>query len=240
MPEREFTRDRFLGGLVAADQPKSGFRAGHDTVLLAAAVPAIPGERVLELGSGVGIASLCLAARVPGISILGVEIDEDLVSAANANAALNQVADRVRFEAGDVGALDLGRTFAHVFFNPPFHPETGRGSPDAARERAKRGGDDLIARWTRVALAQASATVTAILRADRVEEMLAQARGRLAYVLPLLPRAGEAPKRAIVRIETAKSGEHRVLEGFVLHEADGRNTESAEAVLRHGAALTLA
>lgn len=240
MPEREYTRDRFLGGLVAADQPKSGFRAGHDTVLLAAAVSAIPGERVLELGSGVGIASLCLAARVPGISILGVEIDEDLVSTANANAVRNQVSDRVRFEVGDAARFDTGERFSHVFFNPPFHPETGRGSPDVSRERAKRGGDDLIARWTRVALAHASATVTAILRADRIEEILVQAKGRLAHVLPLLPRAGEAPKRAIVRIETAKSGEHRVLEGFVLHETDGRNTESSDSVLRHGAAITLA
>jgi tRNA1Val (adenine37-N6)-methyltransferase len=240
MREEVFTRDRFLGGRVLADQPKSGFRAGHDTVLLAAAVSAQPGERVVELGSGVGIASLCLAARVPGISILGVEIDESLVPVANANAVLNQVADRVRFEAGDAGTLDLGRTFAHVFFNPPFHPETGRGSPDLSRERAKRGGDDLIARWTDVALAHASATVTAILRADRIEEMLALAHGRIVHVLPLLPRTGEAPKRAIIRIERSKSGEHRVLEGFVQHEADGRNTEAAEAVLRHGAALTLA
>lgn len=240
MPEREYTRDRFLGGRVLADQPKSGFRAGHDTVLLAASVPVLPGERVLELGSGAGIASLCLAVRVPQVTILGTEIDEGLVSVANANATLNQVADRVRFEAGDAGTLDLSTKFDHVFFNPPFHPETGRGSPDLSRERAKRGGDDLIARWTCVALAHATATVTAILRADRIEEMLAEAKGHLAHVLPLLPRAGETPKRVIIRIETGKSGEVRVLEGFVLHEADGKNTDDAEAVLRHGAALTLA
>jgi tRNA1Val (adenine37-N6)-methyltransferase len=238
--EPQFTRDRFLGGRVLADQPGKGFRAGHDTVLLAASVPAHPGDSVLELGAGTGVASLCLAARMPEISILGVEIDEGLVAVANANAVLNGVADRVRFEAGDAVTLAPGKRFTHVFFNPPFHPETGRGSSDASRERAKRGGKDLIARWTSVALAHALAGVTAILRADRIEEMLGQAPGRLAHVLPLLPRAGEAAKRAIVRIEIGKSGEPIVLNGFVLHEADGKNTKAAEAVLRHGAAIALA
>jgi tRNA1Val (adenine37-N6)-methyltransferase len=236
----DFTRDRFLGGKVVADQPKIGFRAGHDTVLLAAAVPAVSGESALELGAGAGIASLCLAARVPGVSIFGVEIDEVLVAAANENAVHNQMSDRVRFQAGDIGALELGTIFTHVFFNPPFHPETGRGSPDASRERAKRGGADLIALWTKVALAHSSASVTAILRADRLQDVLTLVEGRVVHVLPLLPRAGEPAKRAIIQIQPARPGALRLHEGVPLHDADGKNTQAAEAVLRHGAAIALA
>ena len=62
----DYTLDGFLGGRLTIAQPKDGFRAGHDAVLLAAAVPARTGETILELGSGSGIASLCLAARVAG------------------------------------------------------------------------------------------------------------------------------------------------------------------------------
>ena len=100
------TLDRFLGGRVVAAQPADGFRAGHDTVLLAAAVPAEPGSTVLELGSGVGIASLCLAARVPGVRIVGVEIDPDLVRLANDNAAHNDLSARVSFIAADASNFD--------------------------------------------------------------------------------------------------------------------------------------
>ncbi len=66
------TLDRFLGGRITAAQPGSGFRAGHDTVLLAAAVPAENDSVVLELGSGAGIASLCLSAREPGVRIIWI------------------------------------------------------------------------------------------------------------------------------------------------------------------------
>ena len=95
------TLDRFLGGRVVAAQPSIGFRAGHDTVLLAAAVPAEGGSLALELGSGAGIASLCLAARVPGLRIIGIEIDPKLVHLAIDNAARNTISDRVSFVLGD-------------------------------------------------------------------------------------------------------------------------------------------
>jgi tRNA1(Val) A37 N6-methylase TrmN6 len=230
--------DRFLGGRVLAVQPQAGFRAGHDTVLLAAAVPATGDERVLELGSGAGIASLCLARRVEGVRILGVEADAALARLANDNAARNAMAERVRFIAGDVaGFAESG--FDHVFFNPPFHPASGQRSRDAARDRAMRDTDNAIAAWTKAALARVKAggTVTAILRADRGAEMLAAASGEGAIVFPLFPHAGEAPKRVIVRIvKGASTGLHTV-KGLVLHQADGRNTDGAEAVLRHAAPL---
>ena len=56
--------DSLLGGQVALWQPADGYRVAIDTVLLAAAVRVGPGARVLELGSGVGAASLCVANRV--------------------------------------------------------------------------------------------------------------------------------------------------------------------------------
>ena len=64
--------DGFLGGRVQAWQPAAGYRAGVDAVLLAAAVPARPGDTALELGAGAGVASLCLATRVPGLSVTAV------------------------------------------------------------------------------------------------------------------------------------------------------------------------
>ena len=61
------TDGHLLGGRVSYAQPREGFRSGIEPVLLAAAIPARPGEHVLEGGSGAGAALLCLAARVPGL-----------------------------------------------------------------------------------------------------------------------------------------------------------------------------
>jgi tRNA1Val (adenine37-N6)-methyltransferase len=236
------TLNGFLGGRLTIAQPKWGFRSGHDTVLLAAAVPAEPGTRILEFGSGAGVASLCLAARVEKIQVLGIEIDQELVELANENAARNRMAERVRFETGDVmDDFTRAAQFAHIFFNPPFHPASGQESANAARERAKRDSASAIREWTRVALALTpiEGTVTAIVRADRGSEMLAACEGNSSVIFPLFPRAGEPPKRAIIQITKGKPGAARAAAGLILHDEYGENTGPAEAVLRRAAPLIL-
>ena len=101
---------------------------------------------------------------------------------------------------------------------------------------------NILAEWTRIALAlsRPAGTVTAIVRADRMEDLLAATGGFSAILFPLLPHAGEAPKRVLVQFhKTGPAGRH-VAPGLVLHESNGRNTDAAEAVLRHGEALRLA
>ena len=83
------TDGHLLDGRVRYVQPRHGFRSGIEPVLLAAAVPARAGDRVLEGGSGAGAALLCLAARVPGVRGLGIEQDPALVTLAKRNAAAN-------------------------------------------------------------------------------------------------------------------------------------------------------
>jgi SAM-dependent methyltransferase len=100
------TADGFLGGRLLIHQPVAGYRAGTDAVLLAAAVPARAGDRVLELGCGVGTAALCLMARVPGLSVTGVERQPDYADLARRNASENGLplqvvtADLARLPAG--------------------------------------------------------------------------------------------------------------------------------------------
>ena len=74
------TRGNLLGGRVSYAQPARGFRSGIEPVLLAAAIPARPGERILEGGSGAGAALLCLAARVGQVQGVGIEQDPALAS----------------------------------------------------------------------------------------------------------------------------------------------------------------
>src|ERR1700675_1324663 len=91
-PAGEFPEGAFLGGRLRLRQPKSGHRAGHDAMLLAAATPARSGDRVVDLGAGVGAAGLAVAKRVAGIELVLVEIDDVLADLARGNASANAIA----------------------------------------------------------------------------------------------------------------------------------------------------
>lgn len=237
------TRDRFLNGRVLVSQAGGGFRSGLDAVMLAAAIPAQGDEQILELGSGTGTASLCLAARVPGCMVWGLERDEAQATLADANAEANGMAPRVHFLAGDALACprEVRREFDHVFCNPPFHDGEGQISPDAARAAALYD-EGRLGDWLRAGLkrTRSGGTFTAILRADRLGEALAALPHRGTLVLPLWPKAGEAAKRVIVQVTKRARRPLGFLAGLVLHEKDGRYTAAADAILRDGASLSFA
>lgn len=108
-------------------------------MMLAAACPAQPGQTVLELGCGVGVASLCLAARVGRLDLIGVERDPGYAALARANAARNGLPFRV-VEA-DLTLLppDLrASSVDHVIMNPPFFRVAPRRPTPPAPARATR------------------------------------------------------------------------------------------------------
>jgi tRNA1(Val) A37 N6-methylase TrmN6 len=235
----ETTLDTFLNGRVTIRQMRTGFRAGLDAVMLAAAVPAAAGDSVLELGAGAGTASLCVAERVPDCVVTGVEIDPMLAGLANDNA--QGMRARVRFAACDVFNLpqELKREFAHVFCNPPFH-DGGEVSPDAARDRALRDRGELSA-WMETGLKRtvSGGTFTAIVRSDRMSEALARLPDRGVSILPLWPRRDEPAKRIILQTHKGSRAASTLLPGLVLHNEDGSYTPEAERVLRDAAPLAI-
>jgi tRNA1Val (adenine37-N6)-methyltransferase len=234
----DFTSDKFLNGRVTVRQSVSGFRSGLDAVMLAAAVPAREGDEVLELGSGAGAASLCLAKRT-GCSIFGLEIDPALAALADENAAQNEL-PRAAFTRGDVHDIppELRRAFDHVMCNPPFHDDEGRASPDPSRAVAlqDRGAlGDWLKEGTRRVVS--GGTFTTILRSDRIGEALVALGSYGVSIFPLWPRTGEPAKRIILQAIKASRAPLVLLPGLVLHESDGRYTRAANAVLRDGGAL---
>lgn len=247
------TQDALLAGRIRFDQPADGYRAAIDPVLLAAAVPARPGERVLDLGAGAGAASLCLAWRVADCRITGIEREAALVALANANAAVNGMERRVAFRVGDIAEAmaDSGEgAFDHAIANPPYL-EAGRAdlrqrAGDDASERARRAeieDETPLAVWLdRMCRAvRPKGRITLIQRVDRLDDILAVLRGRAGdiAVLPLWPRAGVPARRAIVSARPGTRAPMRLLPGLVLHSDDGAYTDAAAAILQDGAALDL-
>lgn len=234
----ELTEDTLLGGRVHLRQPRHGFRAAIDPVLLAAFVPARPEQRVLELGCGTGAAFLCLAARVERLTVDAVEQDAALAELARENAARNGVEALV--QARDLRHASLAPV-AHAFANPPYWP-TGTASPVAARRQAAHEDASLSA-WI-AAMSGAlrpGGTLTLVLPAARWGEAVALLRAAdigSPRLLPLWPRAGMAARRILLQGRKGGRGPGEILPGLALH--DGQSfSPAAERVLRDGAALPL-
>jgi tRNA1(Val) A37 N6-methylase TrmN6 len=244
------TQGSLLGGRVRYAQPRDGFRSGIEPVLLAAAVPARPGNHILEGGSGAGAALLCLAARVPRIRGVGVEHDPSLVALAVENAAANRAVS-LTFAAADLLALAadllaLGEVgaFHHAMANPPYHAAEGTASPLPARESAKRGRPGLLHDWAAALAAplRQRGTLTLILPAASLPEAMDAMRAagcQPASVLPLWPKQGRHAK--LVLVQAVKGGRMtlRLLPGLVLHAESGGFTPEADAILRGSEALPM-
>ena len=238
--EGTLSKDALLGGRVQLLQPARGYRIAIDAVLLAAAVDAAPGERILDLGAGVGAVGLCLAARLPGCSVVGIELQAPLAELAERNANLNGMADRVRTVVHDLARplpADLGR-FDHVVTNPPYlAAAVADPSPDPSKALATVESSADLARWLAAAAAAAepAGTLLAIHRSDRLDEIL----GHLAELgwgdvtVKRLPPAA----RILVRARRSERPMRRDAPPLTLHRPGGGYTDEAEAILRHAGPL---
>lgn len=245
VPERaiiESSAGTLLGGRLWYAQPVSAYRTGIEPVLLAAAVPARPGEAVLEAGSGAGAGMMCLAARIAGLRGVALEREPALAALAAENLAANRF-DTCRAVAAEVARAAEFGPFDHAFANPPWHDAASSPSAVVLRARAKQAVAGLPAAWC-AALAAAlrrGGTLTLILPAAILPAWLAalQASGCGAPILfPLWPRPGRAAKLMIVQARRSIGGRCALLPGLILH-ADQGYTAAADAVLRDGAALGL-
>ncbi len=250
-PGPDLTRDAFLGGRVMVLQPaRRGHRAGFDAVMLAASLPEGATGTVADLGAGVGVAGLCLAARL-AVDVVFVERDSETFDLLRRNLAANAgIGGRFTAIRADVTAKGAERAAAgltagladHVVMNPPFHPaERGRPSPDAARAEAHRAAEGDLDAWVRAAasILAPSGTLTLIHRADAIAAVI-EALGRRFGAIDLLPlhaRAGAPAHRLIARARLGSRGPLALLQGLVVHNADGAYRPEVDAVLRGGAAL---
>ncbi len=235
------THGTLLGGRVRYAQLAEGYRTGIEPVLLAASIPARPGENVLEAGTGAGAGLLCLAARVPGLTGVGLERDPAQASLAAANFSDNGF-DRLRAVQGDIMDWQPDALLDHAFANPPWHDALGTRSPHPFRAAAKTADVNGLEGWTHglARRLRARGTLSLILPASQLSAGIAALRAAgcgETSLLPLWPKRQAPAKLIILQGVRLGRGPSIVCPGLVLHDDDGALSAQAEFLLRDGGSL---
>jgi tRNA1(Val) A37 N6-methylase TrmN6 len=246
MPDAEtpaVSEGGLLDGKIRYRQFTAGHRSGFEPVLLAASVPASPGDYILEAGTGAGAALLCLAQRVPAATGLGVEILQNLADLANENFKINGL-KAYTCVCSDIRQAGFGAVFDHAMANPPWHEATSSQSPDQTRALAHHAGSGLLEQWISAlgSCLKPQGSLTLILPASRYGEALAclrQHKFGATQLFPLWPRAEQSAKLVLIAARRNAGGPDKILPGLVLHD-DAGITAAAQAVLRGGGGTPLA
>ncbi|MEM1088584.1 MAG: methyltransferase domain-containing protein [Pseudomonadota bacterium] len=237
----EVTADAFLGGAVTVYQPKAGFRAGTDSVLLAAALDAETKGKALELGCGSGGALFPAAHRLVEMHFTGFECDEAALHRAQKGRIANGFEQRIDLILGDVQQMPDAweNHFDLVFSNPPFFEagtiqQPGNGKESAYLESAT------LKDWIGAMLfaLRPKGTFVMIHRAAdlaRILSLIERRTGEIS-VLPVRSFPGADAKRVIIRARKGlRSGPMRLLHGLDLYEEKGgERTQAAKAITYEG------
>ena len=217
------TRDTLLGGRVQIEQPEKGFRAGHDSILLAASLPDIGGS-VLEIGCGAGGALMPAVWRLGEADFVGLEIDPAMADLARRGVALNSFNSRCEIIEGDAASLpsDWENRFDLVFSNPPFFSPGKASAPGAGKAGAYVESLSLEA-WVKamVFAARPKGWVVLVHRAAELAALLGALDRRAGEisVLPIRPSSGAEAKRVIVRARKGlRRGAVRLFDGLELDD----------------------
>lgn len=245
-PPDETTEDTLLAGKIHFFQPRSGYRAAIDPILLAAIMPVAPNDHILDIGCGAGAASLCLGWREKQCRIVGLELNPDLVRLAKRNIDANRMGDRLSAIEGDLARLPqslAGASFDGIMTNPPFAAERqGTPPPDPGKKLAHIESALSLREWIKASVKRLKPKgwFAIIHRAERMDEAIAamseQKLGGLV-VFPLWPKADRPAKRVLLLGRKGVKSPALLTPGLVLHNDDGGYSPTAERLLRDGSAL---
>ena len=231
-------------------QDDSIFKLGTASVLLAwfAASFIRQGHadkaRMLELGSGIGSAAMCAAARLPVTKIDCIELQEKPFEILLKNIELNHTGDRMRAfncDLRDLPAEVKSESYDVVFMNPPFFSDRRGPATDTDRNSTETlvsrfGADDCLEAFVSTASKRTRTSggfTVMCMTAERLPECLESFKRNGLAPSRLINVHSTADKDSFLSLLAGKKGspnaDFRVLPPLILSETDdnGNNVRTA-------------
>ena len=127
-------------------------KIGRDSLLLGRFATVRRGDRVFDLGCGVGVLGLCLAERAEHLTLDGLDIQPECVTLAQENLSQNGLMGEIFL--GDAAAFRPPHPncrYDLVISNPPYF-QPGRGkTAEGSRGIARTGGETGLLPWCETA-----------------------------------------------------------------------------------------
>lgn len=240
---QDYTEDYLLDKRVKIFQPVNGYRASTDAVLLSALVKNVKkGDKILDVGSGTGAVSLCLANRfqTQNPDITGLELQPELAELSNKSAEANGFGSFLHYHVRDIHTKDsfpAPCSFQHVITNPPY-TDHDMPSPNPCKALAHNHKASSLTEWLRFCL-KMSAPQGMLYMVNRVEalnETLIAFYGKAGdiQIIPLFTKPEQNAKRILLIAKKDSKAPTRILPPLVIHE-NGGYTPQAHKILRLGA-----
>ncbi len=238
----DYTNDYLLDKKVKIFQPKNGYRTSSDAILVSSLITSVKkNDTILDVGSGTGGISLCLAKRLQDISpkITGIELQSDLVSLSNLSAKENNFAEFLQYINLDIKQNNLlaNCSFHHVISNPPYS-EKDMPSPNQSKAMAHNHQDFSLQEWLAFCLKMLRpfGFLYLINRAEALSEILYSLHGKAGNIniIPIYSKTGQNAKRIMVVAQKDSKAPLKILPGFITHKENGEYTSQAEKILRQG------
>jgi len=237
----KYTHDYLLDKQINIFQPENGYRTSSDAVLLSSLVNIKNGDSILDVGSGTGGISLCLAQRLKNYNpkIVGLELQKNLAELANLSAEVNGFSDFLQYINADIKekiALQ-NCSFHHVVTNPPY-AQNDMPSPNKSKAFAHNHHDFSLTKWLDFCLKMLKpfGFLYLIHRAEALEEIvfaLHKKAGNIR-VIPLYSKKGQPAKRIMLIAQKDSKTPLKIYPPFVIHSKEGNYTKAAEKILRKG------
>ena len=237
-----YTNDYLLNKKIKIFQPKDGYRASTDAVFLSSLLDSKKVKKddtILDVGSGTGAISLCLASRLKDVKITGIDIQKDLVELSNMSSKENGFDDFLTYINTDIRqktSLPSG-TFSFVITNPPYS-DHDMPSPNESKKLAHNHQDFDLTGWLSFCLKmlKPKGYLLVINRAEAINEIITaiDKKAGSINVLPIYSKLGQDAKRVAVIAQKTAKGITKILPPFYTHNEDGSYTDKAQSILRLG------
>lgn len=229
--------DSGLRGKILVRQPESGYRFSLDSILLADSLHPMPGDRIVDLGTGCGIISLIIAYRNRDVKLFGIEMQSVLAEIAHLNVVENQMTDRIKIHCEDLKNLhpdNFRGPFDLVVSNPPFiKAGTGRLGPDTeqsiARHEIEASLSDVLKSAYR--LLKVSGKMAIIYPASRLVDLLYNLRCfklEPKWLRQIQPKTNDPANRIIVHAVKEGRPGLKIESALIIYSPDGAYSHEVE------------